>query len=121
MSRMTTACCVTAALLVSMLSTARGADTWLDFKGKDGPGKGKKIVLMAGDEEYRSEESLPQMAKILSQKHGFDCRVVFSIDPKTGLISPNLHNNTPGLEALDDADLFIILARFRDLPEDQMK
>lgn len=120
MFRIATAISLFAGVLMMSVSAAR-AENWIDMKGKEGPGKGKKVVLMAGDEEYRSEESLPQLAKILSRKHGFDCRVVFSIDPKTGNINANLHNNTPGIEALDDADLFIILARFRDLPEDQMK
>ena len=48
------------------------AETYLEFEGKSGPGKGKHIVFIAGDEEYRSEESLPMLAKILSQRHGFD-------------------------------------------------
>jgi hypothetical protein len=120
MSRIAGGLTLCVALVMMTISNVR-ADEWIDFKGKDGPGRGKKIVLMAGDEEYRSEEGLPQLAKILSTEHGFDCRVVFSIDPKTGYINANLHNNTPGLEALDSADLFIILARFRDLPDDQMK
>ena len=34
----------------------------------EGPGKGKHIVLLAGDEEYRSEEGLPMLGKILSQR-----------------------------------------------------
>ena len=41
------------------------AQEWLDFHGKTGAGKGKKIVLISGDEEYRSEESLPALARIL--------------------------------------------------------
>lgn len=106
---------------VLSIATSAMADQWISFTGKEGPGKGKNVVLMAGDEEYRSEEGLPQLAKILSEHHGFNTRVVFSIDPKTGVIDPNLHNNTPGLEALDNADLLIMLTRFRDLPDDQME
>src|SRR6266404_5510696 len=109
------------ALLMLSFSTVHAADGWISFQGKDGPGKGKHVVLMAGDEEYRSEEGLPQLAKILATHHGFDCRVVFSVNPETGVIDPNLHNNTPGLEAVDNADLLIMLTRFRDLPDDQMK
>jgi hypothetical protein len=119
MSRIAAGISLCVALVMMTFSNVR-ADEWIDVKGKEGPGKGKHVVLMAGDEEYRSEESMPQMAKILAN-HGFDCRVVFSIDPKTGLINANLHNNTPGLEALDNADLLIMLTRFRDLPDDQMK
>ncbi len=83
------------------------------------PGKGKKIVLVSGDEEYRSEESLPMLGKILSQSHGFDCTVLFAIDPETGTLNPNNVHNIPGLEALDSADLMIIATRFRQLPKEQ--
>ena len=33
------------------------------YQGKAGPGQGKHIVFLAGDEEYRSEEGLPMLAK----------------------------------------------------------
>ena len=102
-------------------STATAADPWLTFPGGDGPGRGKHIVLISGDEEYRSEEMLPQMAKILSKHHGFRCTVLFAIDPKDGTIQPNVNNNIPGLEKLKDADLLILFTRFRNLPDDQMK
>ena len=82
---------------------------------------GKHIVLISGDEEYRSEESLPQLAKILSTYHGFRCTVLFAIDRKDGTVNPGQPDNIPGLEALDSADLMVILTRFRDLPDDQMK
>ncbi len=82
---------------------------------------GKSVVLLSGDEEYRSEEGLPQLGKILSQRHGFKCTVVFSIQSKTGEIDPNTQTNQPGIEALDSADLCIMLLRFRAWPDDQMK
>lgn len=90
------------------------------YEGGDGPGKGKYIVLVSGDEEYRSEEALPQLGKILAQRHGFRCTVLFAIDPVDGTINPNV-SNIPGLEALDKADLLVIFTRFRDLPDEQMK
>ncbi len=96
------------------------AEPFLVFQ-PHGHSKGKNIVLISGDEEYRSEESLPQLAKILSTYHGFHCTVLFAINPKDGTIDPNQLNNIPGLEALDSADLMVILTRFRDLPDDQMK
>jgi hypothetical protein len=77
-------------------------------------------VLVSGDEEYRSEEALPQLGKILARRHGFKCTVLFAIDPKDGTINPNV-SNIPGLEALKAADLLIIFTRFRDLPDDQMQ
>jgi len=94
---------------------------WVVYDGSDGPGKGKHIVFVSGDEEYRSEESLPQMAKILAKHHGFKATVLFAIDPKTGEINPKVNNNIPGLEALDNADLMVIFTRFRNLPDEQMK
>jgi len=81
----------------------------------------KRIVLVSGDDEYRSEEGLPQLAKILSTRHGFDCAVLYAIDPADGAIKPDLRTNIPGLEALDSADLMVMLLRFRDLPDRQMK
>lgn len=82
---------------------------------------GKRIVLVAADDEYRSEEALPQLAKILSQRHGFRCTVLFAINPADGTIKPDQVDNIPGLEALDSADLLVLFARFRDLPDAQMK
>jgi type 1 glutamine amidotransferase len=87
----------------------------------NGPGWGKRIVFISGDEEYRSEQALPQLAKILTTRHGFQCTVLFAIDPKDGTINPKQSDNIPGLEALKTADLMIIATRFRDLPDEQMK
>ena len=94
---------------------------WLEFKGTAGPGLGKHIVLVSGDEEYRSEEALPMLAKILSTHHGFDCTVLFAIDPETDEINPEHVRNIPGLDALGTADLMLIFVRFRELPDEQMK
>ena len=79
------------------------------------------MVLIAGDEEYRSEEAMPMLGKLLSVRHGFECTVLFSIDAETGAIDPEEQTNIPGLEALDDADLMVIATRFRELPDEQMK
>lgn len=102
-------------------SLAQADQPWVVYEGHDGPGKGKKIVFVSGDEEYRSEEGLPQLAKILAVRHGFHCTVLFAVDPKDGTINPNQSDNIPGLEALDSANLMVILTRFRDLPDDQMQ
>ncbi|MGV3719880.1 MAG: ThuA domain-containing protein [Actinomycetota bacterium] len=111
-------------LLASGLASAAGApassDLWLTLPGVKGPGKGKKVVLIAGDQEYRSEEVLTQFARILSQRHGFDCTVLYCIDPTDGTINPNI-NNIPGLEKLKDADLLVIFMRWLDLPDAQIK
>jgi hypothetical protein len=94
---------------------------WVVYEGKEGPGKGKHIVFLSGDEEYRSEEALPMLAKILAVRHGFKCTVLFAIDPETGTINPNVRTNIPGMEALDSADLCIMSLRFRELPDEQME
>ncbi len=91
---------------------------WLNWEGdRDMP----HIVLISGDEEYRSEEALPQMAKILSERHGFNCTVLFAQKPdEPGIVDPNYGNNIPGLDQLSSADMMILFTRFRALPDDQM-
>ena len=96
------------------------AGDWVVYEGTKGPGNGKHIVFLAGDDEYRSEEALPQLAKILAVRHGFKCTVLFSVN-KEGQIAPEHHFNQPGIEALDSADLCIMLLRFRQWPDEQMK
>ncbi|MBI3468853.1 MAG: ThuA domain-containing protein [Planctomycetes bacterium] len=113
---------------ISLLAALAGAgvaghspDPWLVFESGAGPGKGKHVVLVSGDEEYRSEEGLPQLARSLAKHHGFKCTVLFAIDPKDGTINPNQRDNIPGLESLRSADLMVIFTRFRSLPDEQMK
>ncbi len=100
---------------------AQQSDMWLEFHPKDGNNTGKQIVLISGDEEYRSEEYLPMLAKILTTHHGFKTRVLFAVDPQTGLVDPTYTQNIPGMEHLETADLLIIAIRFRELPDEQMK
>lgn len=115
-------CYLIALVLAVLVGLPYGAPAQtVAYQGTEGPGKGKHIVLVSGDEEYRSEEGLPQLAKILAKHHGFQCTVLFPVNPSTGEIDPNFNSNIPGLEALDSADLMIILTRFRNLPDDQMQ
>src|SRR5262249_22636662 len=95
-------------------------DRWVVYTAANGPGRGKSIVMLAGDEEYRSEEGLPMLAQILSRRHGFHCTVLFSQD-EDGTIDPNNSSNVPGMELLDRADLVILQFRFRELPDTDMK
>ena len=108
-------------ILALSASRVHAEDLWNVYDGFDGPGKGKAIVLVSGDEEYRSEEALSQLGKVLAKHHGFKCTVVYAIDPDTGIVNPNNQRNIPGLEALKVADLMIIATRFRKLPDEQMK
>lgn len=84
-----------------------------------GIGAGKHIVFLAGDHEYRSEETLPAMARILAKHHGFKCTVLFNVNAK-GHIEPG-NNNMPGMEALDSADLAVVFLRFQNFPEKDMQ
>lgn len=100
--------------------SASFAQEWAVYQGGEGPGAGKHIVLVSGDEEYRSEEALAQLGKILATHHGFKCTVLFAL-AQDGTVDPTIRNNIPGLEQLASADLMIIATRFRDLPDQQMK
>lgn len=106
--------------LCSLLLLATTASAQVVYEGKEGPGKGKHIVLISGDEEYRSEEALPMLGKLLSQRHGYKCTVLFSVGPD-GVIDPTKGDSVTGIEALDTADLAILSLRFRHWPDDQMK
>jgi len=101
---------------------------WLTYKGGDGPGKGKHIVLIAAEQEYRSEQSMPMLAKVLAEHHGFDCTVLFSVN-EDGEVDPTLpapfkdkakRHHIPGLEKLADADCLIWISRFMQLSDEQM-
>jgi hypothetical protein len=101
---------------------------WLVYPGGDGPGKGRHIVFIAADQEYRSEQSMPMLAKILSRQHGFDCTVLFGVNAK-GEVDPTLPvypekgkeaefkpHHIPGLEHLASADLVVFFTRLLTLP-----
>lgn len=89
------------------------------YEGAAGPGKGRHIVFIASDHEYRSEETLPALARILAKHHGFKCTVVFGVD-EDGVIKPG-NSNVPGIETLDSAELMVLFTRFQNWPADQMK
>jgi type 1 glutamine amidotransferase len=115
-------CLLTGLLILCMdVTFAQKAGPWLHYSPPSGQSNGKHIVLIGGDEAYRSEESLPMLAKILSERHGFRTTVLFSINPETQMVDPNYHQNIPGLEFLANADLMIIATRFRELPDEQME
>jgi type 1 glutamine amidotransferase len=106
---------------LAMPSLAAAQDPHLVvYEGTAGPGHGKHIVFLAGDHEYRSEESLPALARLLARHYGFKCSVFFTTDPKTGFVEPG-SSNISGLEALRSADLLVIFLRFQDFPDDQMQ
>ena len=109
-----------AAALLALCTPAFAAD-WVTYEGGAGPGQGKHIVFLTGDEEYRSEEAMPMMARLMAERHGFKTTVLFAIDPATGAIDPEVNDNIPGMEALDSADLLVLFIRWRELPDEQMQ
>jgi hypothetical protein len=76
---------------------------------------------VTGDDEYRSEEGMPMLARILAQRHGFRCTVLFAINPEDGTIKPDYQHNIPGTHLLAEAHLMVLFTRFRELPDEQMK
>lgn len=89
------------------------------YKGKKGPGKGKNIVFIATDHEYRGEETLPALARILAKRYGFTCTVIWALDDD-GNIHPG-SSNIKGLEVLKKADLMVVFLRFANFADDQMQ
>lgn len=95
--------------------------SWVTYDGGEGPGQDQHVVFVTGDEEYRSEEGMPMLAKILAERHGFKTTVLFAINPETGEIDPDVVTNIPGLGLLEEADLMVMFIRWRELPDEQMK
>jgi uncharacterized protein len=105
--------------LATALATSMAAEippTVAHLEGKEGE---PHIVFVTGDEEYRSEETMPMLARILHRDHGFTVSVCFALTD--GIIDPNRTDNIEGLEILADADMMVVNTRFRNLPDDQLK
>lgn len=105
------------------------SERWLNYRGADGPGRGKHIILIAAEQEYRSEQAMPMLAKVLAKHHGFDCTVLFAqnadglVDPtqKTRPEIKDAWHDIPGIEHLDKADLVVFFHRFVTLPDEQIR
>ena len=106
------------ALAAAAMCAAEGP---LVYEGGKGPGKGKHVVFVVGDQEYRSEESMPAVARMLAERHGFKCTVLLPRNAQTGEVDASVIDNIPGLEALRKADLMVLFARWLELPDAQMK
>ena len=79
------------------------------------PARTPHVVFVTGDDEYRSEITMPMIAAILEKTHGFKATIAYA-RPR-----PQTKDNIEGLEALDTADLLVMFARYRALPEDQLQ
>jgi type 1 glutamine amidotransferase len=89
--------------------------------GKAQEQKQPHVVFVTGDCEYRSEISMPMIAKILEAKHHMRCSICYAVDDKTGQRMPKYLKNIQGLDALKTADLAVFFMRFRQLPADQLQ
>ena len=111
---------ITTLLFAALLLPQTASDaTSITYPAGKGAGQGKHVVLLSGDEEYRSEEALPMLAKVLSQRHGFKTTVLFSVDPD-GTINPKNGASLSNPAALDSADVIVMSLRFRAWPDDTM-
>ena len=73
------------------------------------------VVFVTGDDEYRSEITIPMIARILEAKHGMRTSIAYARP------TPQSKENIEGLEALKTADLAVFYMRFRKLPDDQLQ
>lgn len=121
---------VTAAAAAAQEHPVPAGPNWLTYEGGEGPGAGKHVVLIAADQEYRSEQSMPMLARLLSRRHGFHCTVLFLVN-EDGLCDPTLPirwqkegkgivHRIPGLEHLKTADLMILFSRLVTLSDEQI-
>jgi len=78
------------------------------------------VVFVIGDEEYRSEESMPMLGQLLQKCFDVDVTYCHSVDT-SGIIDPNRLDHIEGLEALESADLMVMFTRFRALPEEELQ
>ena len=78
----------------------------------------QKVIFLTGDEEYRSEESMPMIARILERDYGFTTKVGFSLD-EDGTVNPRAVESMTGTGELSDADLMVLFLRFRS-PSDEV-
>ncbi|MCA9213947.1 MAG: ThuA domain-containing protein [Planctomycetales bacterium] len=112
---MTARLILTAVAAAFLLISSTMAADHVVYEGETGPGKGKHILFIASDHEYRGEETCPAIARILAKRYGFKCTVLFGQTPD-GLIKPG-SSLIPGIEAIDDADMLFLFLRFVH-PED---
>ena len=98
------------ATLIVFLHSIGNAQEWVVYEGEAGFGKGKHIVFIASDHEYRGEETCPAIARILAKNYGFKCTVLFG-QTEDGIIKPG-SSIIPGIENIADADMLFLFLRF---------
>ncbi len=98
--------------------SAFSADDHLVFEPEK-DANGKHVVILTGDEEYRSEESGPMLGQILARE-GFKATVLFSIGAD-GNVNPDQGDSLSNSAALDSADAIIMALRFRHWGDEAMQ
>jgi uncharacterized protein len=106
-------------LAIFGLAISHAAEIPTTIAHLSGKEKSPHIVFVTGDEEYRSEETMPMLARILHRDYGFTVSVCFS--QTNDEINPDRLDNIEGLEILEKADMMILNMRFRKLPDEQAK
>jgi len=101
---------ILALISIMILQFSAAAKDFVVYEGEEGFGKGKHIVFIASDHEYRGEETCPAIARIMAKRYGFKCTVLFGLDDN-GAIKPG-SSRIPGIEALKDADMMFLFLRF---------
>ena len=92
---------ILSALFVTLCATSVCAD--------DAP---PRVLLMIGEQEYNTKETLPAFAATEFTPRGVDCVFVH--------VDPDDPDNFAGIEQLADADLLLLSVRRRTLPEAQL-
>ncbi|MCI0625540.1 MAG: NPCBM/NEW2 domain-containing protein [Acidobacteria bacterium] len=77
-----------------------------------GTSHNSRVVLMIGEDEYETDETLLRFATGELERRGIRCTLVLA-DPKD-------KNSFPGLEALNGADLLVLSVRRRTPPKAQL-
>ena len=90
------------------------------YEGTGGIGEGKHLVFIASDHEYRGEEALPALARIMAKHYGFKCTVIFGLDPQAGAMLPG-SSHIGGLEVLKEAELLVHSMRVINLRHGQLQ
>lgn len=93
----------------------------LPFDGGDKAQRKPHVVFVTGDCEYRSEITMPMIARILEKRHGMRSSVCYAVDERTGQKAPKYLKNLDGLQSLQTADVAVLFLRYRQLPAQQLQ
>ncbi len=102
---------------------------WLTYPAKDPSADTPHVVFVVGDQEYRSEEAMPMLARTFAERQGMHATVLFAQDAD-GNVDPtakiqwddkDVVHDIPGLEHLETADAVVFYTRLLTLPDEQLE